>query len=108
MELPIFSISIRTPYLLTILVLKFEIVHSTVRCCVLNIAICMAKSVEHDQMPHSVLFSNACLSPLRKHAYSNVLKILQPKNENFQIKISDIFHISAKNIDCGYALELPC
>ena len=30
------------------------------------------------------------------------------KNENFQIKkISDIFHISAQNIDCGYSLELP-
>ena len=24
---------------------------------------------------------------LRKHAYSNILKILPPKNENFQIKI---------------------
>ena len=24
--------------------------------------------------------------PLRKHAYSNILKILQPKKENFQIK----------------------
>ena len=23
------------------------------------------------------------------------------KTENFQIKISDIFHISAQNIDCG-------
>ena len=23
---------------------------------------------------------------LRKHAYSNILKILPPKNENFQIK----------------------
>ena len=29
------------------------------------------------------------------------------KNENFQIKNSDIFHISAQNIDCGYSLELP-
>ena len=29
------------------------------------------------------------------------------KNENFQIKYSDIFHISAQNIDCGYSLELP-
>ena len=29
------------------------------------------------------------------------------KNENFQIKKSDIFHISAENIDCGYSLELP-
>ena len=35
---------------------------------------------------------------LRKHAYSNILKIFPPKNENFQIKISDIFHISAQNI----------
>ena len=25
----------------------------------------------------------------------------------FQIKNSDIFHISAQNIDCGYLLELP-
>ena len=46
-------------------------------------------------------------SPLRKHAYSNTLKILPPKNENFQIKNSDIFHNSAQNIDCGYSLEPP-
>ena len=45
-----------------------------------------------------------CLS-LRKNAYSNILKILPSKNENFQIKNSDIFHISAQNIDCGYSLE---
>ena len=45
--------------------------------------------------------------PLRKHAYSNILKILPPKNENFQIKNSDIFPISAQNIDCGYLLEPP-
>ena len=44
---------------------------------------------------------------LRKHAYSNILKILPPKTENFQIKNSDIFHISAQNIDCGYSLEPP-
>ena len=44
---------------------------------------------------------------LRKHAYSNILKILQPKKENFQIKNSDIFHISAQNIDCVYSLEPP-
>ena len=29
------------------------------------------------------------------------------KTENFQIKNSDIFHISARNIGCGYLLELP-
>ena len=44
---------------------------------------------------------------LRKHAYTNILKILTPKNENFQIKNSDIFHISAQNIDCWYSLEPP-
>ena len=27
--------------------------------------------------------------------------------ENFQIKNSDIFNISAQNIDCGYSLEPP-
>ena len=47
-------------------------------------------------------------SPLRKHTYSNILKILPPKNENFQIKKkSDTFLISAQNIDCGYLLEPP-
>ena len=45
--------------------------------------------------------------PLRKHAYSNILRILPPKNENFQMKTSDIFHISAQNIDCGYSLKPP-
>ena len=37
----------------------------------------------------------------------NIMKILPPKNENFQIKNSDIFHVSAQNIDCGYSLEPP-
>ena len=43
----------------------------------------------------------------RKHAYSNTLKISQPKTENFQIRKSDIFHISVQNIDCGYSFEPP-
>ena len=29
------------------------------------------------------------------------------KTEYFQIKSSDIFHISAQNINCGYSLEPP-
>ena len=29
------------------------------------------------------------------------------KTENFQIENSDIFHISAQNIDCGFSLEPP-
>ena len=44
---------------------------------------------------------------LRKHAYSNILNILQPNTENFQIKTFDIFLISAQNIDCLYSLEPP-
>ena len=39
--------------------------------------------------------------------YSNILKILPRKNENFQIKNSDFFLNSTQNIDCGYALEPP-
>ena len=34
-------------------------------------------------------------------------KNLPPKSGNFQIKNSEIFHISAQNIDCGYSLEPP-
>ena len=44
---------------------------------------------------------------LRKHACSNIMKILPPKNENFQRKMLIFFHISAQNIDCGYSLEPP-
>ena len=55
-------------------------------------------------MPHN---TGLCGIPLRKHTYSNILKILPPKTENFQIKEIDIFHISAQNIDCGYSLEPP-
>ena len=44
---------------------------------------------------------------LRKHAYSNIQKISPPKTENFQIKNSDMFHISTLDIDCGYSLEPP-
>ena len=45
--------------------------------------------------------------PLRKHTYSNILKILPPKMNIIQMKKFDIFHISAQNIDCGYSLEPP-
>ena len=42
-----------------------------------------------------------------ENAYSNIFRILPGKNENFQIKNSDSFHISTQNIDCGYWLEPP-
>ena len=44
---------------------------------------------------------------LRKHAYSNILKILPPKKGTYSDKKSDIFYIPAQNIDCGYSLEPP-
>ena len=50
---------------------------------------------------HKIPFS------LRKHAYSNILRILPPNIENFRMKNSGSFHISAQNIDCGYLLEPP-
>ena len=50
---------------------------------------------------------NLSYVPLRKHAYSNILKISPPKTESFQIKMQIILHISAQNIDYGYSLELP-
>ena len=34
-------------------------------------------------------------------------KFTTKKKEYFQIKKSDIFHISAQNIDCGISLEPP-
>ena len=34
-------------------------------------------------------------------------KFYHQNNENFQMKNSDIFHISAQNIGCGYSLEPP-
>ena len=41
-----------------------------------------------------------------KHTCSNIMKFLPPKNKKKnQIKNSDIFHISAQNIDFGYSLE---
>ena len=39
--------------------------------------------------------------------YMYIENFTSKKTENFQIKLSDVFHISAKNIDCGYSLELP-
>ena len=34
-------------------------------------------------------------------------KVHHKKNWEFSDKNSDIFHISAQNIDCGYSLEPP-
>ena len=44
---------------------------------------------------------------LWKHAYSNILKILQSKKKKKSDKKNWYFYISAQNIDCGYSLEPP-
>ena len=45
--------------------------------------------------------SHPISSSLRKHAYSNIYwEFYHQKNVNFQMKNSDIFLISAQNIDC--------
>ena len=42
------------------------------------------------------------LRALRKHAYSNKLRILLPKIKKYHMKSSGSIHISAQIIDCGY------
>ena len=64
----------------------------------------------NEMQPDKQNVSTHICASLRKHAYSNILKILhkkKKKTKNFQIKKSGIFHITAQNIDCGYSLEPP-
>ena len=50
---------------------------------------------------------NIFVLTITKTRLFNILRILLQNNENFQIKNSGSFHISAQNIDCGYSLEPP-
>ena len=52
-HITVFTLSIGTPYLHTILVIKFETVHSTSSWCVESSAGCIVNIVDPDQMPHS-------------------------------------------------------
>ena len=89
----------------------------TVRMCslVININIKIPKrSCGHGRFnwphPHSPIrfyFNRGGRDWKYSIAYSNILKILPPKNENFQIKILIFFQISPQNVDCGYSLEPP-
>ena len=45
-----------------------------------------AKGLYEEIQSKRVSNSRDFVCSLRKHAYSNILKILPPKNENFQIK----------------------
>ena len=56
-------------------------------------------------------FAQSCFEGVGVHYENTPIQIYRKfhlqKTENFQIKISAIFHISAQNIDCGYSLEPP-
>ena len=53
----------------------------------------LAATSENISSNTHILFTGKVMywKALRKHAYLNILKILQPKQENFHMKISDIF-----------------
>ena len=60
-------------------------------------------------MDHPCTLGAAACHHITKTCLFKYTEILPPKkkeNENFQIKSSDIFHISPQNIDCGYSLVL--
>ena len=54
-----------------------------------------------------VYYHNIKAPPLRKLAHAINRDFFSFKIANFQLKNFDIFLIFAKNIDCGYTLELP-
>ena len=52
-------------------------------------------------------YSNIVLIYTTKTRVFKYIENLTTKNENFQMKNSDSFTISASNINCGYLLEPP-
>ena len=54
-----------------------------------------------------LIFRAHVLGIITKTRLYKYIENFTPKTENFQIKNSVIFHISAQNIDCGYPLEPP-
>ena len=56
---------------------------------------------------NALLNFKGCSLSITKTCLFKYTENFTTKNEIFQIKNSDIFHISAQKIDCGYSLE-PC
>ena len=44
---------------------------------------------------------------MKTHLFKYIENFTTKKTESFTDENSDIFRISAQNIDCGYSLELP-
>ena len=51
------------------------------------------------------MYIQRCIQLLGKKRLFKYIENFTTEKENFQIKNSDIFHISAQNIDCRYSLE---
>ena len=62
---------------------------ATRRTAVISLSVSVSSSTWH------------LIQELRKHAYSNIKKIAPPKSETFQVKNSNIFHISVQNMIVG-------
>ena len=55
---------------------------------------------------HGINFKQLIITKTRIFKYTDNFTTKNEKKKN-QIKNSEIFHISAQNIDCGYSLEPP-
>ena len=55
----------------------------------------------------SVWWGSTLFVTITKTRLSKYIENFTFQNWKFSDKKTDIFHISAKNIDCGYLLELP-
>ena len=81
--------------------------------CFIQIPLVSSNSVDPDQTSRSAASDLGlhCLPGSLLHYENMPIQIYRKfdhqKKENFQIKNSDIFLISAQNIDFGYSLEPP-
>ena len=78
----------------------------------MQIFVSQGKICINSQIPSSGKNKKKARSIKSYFAYENMpiqiyRKFYHKKNETFTDTNSDIFHISAKNIDCGYSLEPP-
>ena len=87
--------------------MKYYHIHSpdqapSVYCLFLN----LTKDIQgcQSQSDEQVKVATVEWVTLWKQAYSNIMKILRPQKENFEIKNSDI---PAQNIDFWYSVEPP-
>ena len=67
--------------------------------CVIHFLVCCCS-----QNYSSIIVFFTCIT---KTCLFKYIENFTTKNWKFSVKNSDIFHISAQNIDCGYLLELP-